>query len=409
MSSETTTGTTGLDAPRVRQIAALPGHDDVAATVDKLVAMSLRALPHMYRPQSQEFVQTVRADPGSPDGLSQEGVNQRYAAIVALGTAHVDEAAQRGVLADRDTEQFTATLTARGLVDQNQGAIALSAWAGAEVLGRADERLFTRLVEEVKSASAQPVVDYSWTLTALLAAHRLADTTAIAEQALERLLAAQGAKGIFPHRMPRETLGRYRAHIGCFADQVYPIQALARYYAVTADRRALDAANRCAGRIVELQGPAGQWWWHYDVRTGDVVEGYPVYSVHQHAMAPMALFELAEAGGDDHGNAIADGLSWLEHHPEPGGELLDERTGVIWRKIGRRERKKAVRSLRALSTSVSPRLHLGALDKLFPPGVIDHECRPYELGWLLYAWRSAGVVAALRPSTSRPNEPGEAG
>jgi len=21
-----------------------------------------------------------------------------------------------------------------------------------------------------------------------------------------------------------------------------------------------------------------------------------------------------------------------------------------------------------------------------PPGRVDYECRPYELGWLLYAW-----------------------
>jgi hypothetical protein len=26
------------------------------------------------------------------------------------------------------------------------------------------------------------------------------------------------------------------------------------------------------------------------------------------------------------------------------------------------------------------------LDRMFPPGVVDHECRPYELGWLLVAW-----------------------
>jgi hypothetical protein len=29
------------------------------------------------------------------------------------------------------------------------------------------------------------------------------------------------------------------------------------------------------------------------------------------------------------------------------------------------------------------------LDRVCPPGVIDYECRPYELGWLLYAWVGA--------------------
>ena len=92
-----------------------------------------------------------------------------------------------------------------------------------------------------------------------------------------------------------------------------------------------------------MQGDAGQWWWHYDVRTGGVVEDYPVYSVHQHAMAPMVLLDLREAGGVDHVPAIARGLAWLRTHPETRGELLDDRSGVIWRKVGRREPRKAVR------------------------------------------------------------------
>ena len=38
---------------------------------------------------------------------------------------------------------------------------------------------------------------------------------------------------------------------------------------------------------------------------------------------------------------------------------------------------------------MSPGARLGLLDRTFPPTVVDHECRPYELGWLLYAWLSA--------------------
>jgi hypothetical protein len=28
------------------------------------------------------------------------------------------------------------------------------------------------------------------------------------------------------------------------------------------------------------------------------------------------------------------------------------------------------------------------LDRLYRPGTVDHECRPYELGWLLLTWLS---------------------
>ena len=211
-------------------------------------------------------------------------------------------------------------------------------------------------------------------------------------------LAVQGAGDLFPHFVPADSISRIRSHVGCFADQVYPIQALARYAAASGDQRSLDAAALCAERIVQLQGDGGQWWWHYDSRTGDVVEGYPVYSVHQHAMAPMALFDLREAGGPDLRLGIASGLQWLLDPPEMSARLVDDETDVVWRKIGRREPSKLVRRVRSVSTAMRPGLRLSALDSLFPPTVVDMECRPYELGWLLYAWRSGGVVAALRES-----------
>ena len=109
-------------------------------------------------------------------------------------------------------------------------------------------------------------------------------------------------------------------------------------------------------------------------------------------MGPMALFELRDAGGNDHRAAIALGLSWLATHPETSDELIDPTTGAIWRKVGRREPRKAVRAVRSVTTSMSPGLRLGVLDRVFPPGPVDHECRPYELGWLLYAWLRDDVV-----------------
>ena len=80
----------------------------------------------------------------------------------------------------------------------------------------------------------------------------------------------------------------------CFADFVYPIQALSHYHMALGCPEAMDAATRCADRMCKLQGPAGQWWWHFDVRTGQGVERYPVYAVHQEAMAPMALRALRQ-------------------------------------------------------------------------------------------------------------------
>ena len=310
----------------------------------------------------------------------------RYTAIVALGVAHLALDVQRAILAGHTAAELAETAAKLSTTAPDLGTAALAGWARAEITGRVPASTFDRITREINYVTAQPTVDYAWALTALLATGPTQELAPAAEQAAQRLMAAQGAEGIFPHALPPETLGRFRAHVGCYADQVYPIQALARYFAATADRRALEAANRCAARIVELQGADGQWWWHYDVRNGAVVEGYPVYSVHQHAMGPMALFDLHAAGGSDHRDAIRTGLSWLQLHPETRSTLLDTATGAVWRKVGRREPRKAVRSVRAASTSIFRDLRMEWLDRVFPAGVVDYECRPYELGWLLYAW-----------------------
>jgi hypothetical protein len=205
-------------------------------------------------------------------------------------------------------------------------------------------------------------------------------------EAILRLTSRLGPGGTYPHLLDRRRRRSWRGHVGSFADQVYPLQALARAAALTGNRQLLHAANRTADRICQVQGEAGQWWWWYDARNGDVVEAFPVYSVHQHAMAPMVLLDLWEAGGHDHRAEVAAGLGWLDRHPEVAEELISDETGLVWRKVGRREPRKAARALAAATTGVRPGWHLPGVDRLMPPTLVDHECRPYELGWLLYAW-----------------------
>ncbi|KRD45505.1 hypothetical protein ASE38_01405 [Cellulomonas sp. Root930] len=371
--------------------------------MDALVDLAVAGLPATYRPASAEFTQTVRLVRGrSGVHLQQEGTNLRYAAIVALGLARMSLDVQRRVLDGRTADELGALVAERAVLDPDTGAVALAAWVSAEVRGIVDPALLDDLASRLASGAALPTVDTSWALTAAVASLSVDDSSSTAavvrDAARERLLAAQGPQGLFPHALPADSLGRWRSHVGCFADQVYPIQALARLATSDDDGVALAAAERCAARIVNLQGPSGQWWWHYDWRDGSVVEGFPVYSVHQHAMAPMALFDLAEAGGTDHLDAVVVGMRWLDAHPEVLEDLVSTRHHLIWRKVGRREPPKAARSLSAATTSVMRGLKVPGLDAALPPVRVDHECRPYELGWLLYAWRAAGVVEALAPT-----------
>lgn len=359
-------------------------------TVPRLVSVALRGLRAMGIAGGTDVPHTLRGHRSARGPvLVPEGNSLRYAAIVALGLATRDVETQRTVLGGGTAADLARScLRACESPRTEAGAVALALWAAGEVLGESDAGLVDRLAATVQ-APRVPAVTCAWALCAALALPDAAGHAALAELATGRLLTARGPRGTYPHLLPGG--GGWRAHVGSFADQVYPLQALARRAAADADAACLAAANATAAQLARLQGPAGQWWWHYDARDGGVVERYPVYSVHQHGMAPMALFELAEAGGEDHRGAAARGLHWLETHPECMEPLIADDLGVVWRKVGRREVAKAARGLAALTTRVRPGLRPPALDAVFPPGAVDHECRPYELGWLLYAWPDAGV------------------
>ena len=325
-----------------------------ARLVRRLVGRAPEGLAAAYLPESGGFAHTVRGHAGQFGvTLHREGSNVRYAAAAALGLAQVSPSVQRDVLEGR-TAGEVARIASRHALRSDTGAMALAAWADAEVNGHLAESLFLMLGRMAASDEPLATVEVAWMVSAGVAAARLGETGTVVEAGCRRLLARQGAGGIFPHVLTSHPHPSVRGHVGSFADQAYAVQALARASRVTGDRALLDAADRTAERLCALQGTAGQWWWHYDVRDGSAVERYPVYSAHQHALAPMALFDLLEAGGPDHLARVAAGLCWLVDHPEVGEDLVCDRFGLVWRKVGRREPHKAARLVSATTTSLRP-------------------------------------------------------
>lgn len=198
------------------------------------------------------------------------------------------------------------------------------------------------------------------------------------------------ATHLFRHANAEARPGRrIRRWVANFADQIYSIQALALAAIADDDGPALDVATQAAGRIEEFQGERGQWWWHYDARSGRVCQAYPVYSVHQHGMAPMALRTLAAAGGPAADRAIESSFRWLDHN-ELGVRLIEPEAGTIWRDIEPDEGRlrTALRHARSIlgrgRPTASDAAHLR----------INRETRPYEWAWCLYAAALEGRAEA---------------
>jgi hypothetical protein len=335
----------------------------------------------MYDRRAGRFVFRVRR---SGSGIVSEGLSVRYTAIAAIGLSTEDPSVVREILGGGNLGDLV-----RRLIDdlervEKLGDLALIAWAG-RAAGCSTQRLWHRITALEPDIRRHPSVEAAWTLSAL-AIDRTADAGGLSERLAARLRRAFApSAGLFPHEVG--ATGSLRDHVSCFADFVYPTLALAQYGKAANDPESIACAAGSAEAMCRLQGAVGQWWWHFDYRTGRIVEQYPVYAVHQDAMAPMALFAVKDAAGVDFDEAIGRGLRWLWGAPElEGRSLVDLDANLIWRKVARREPAKLSRGLQAVVSRVSPGLRAPGLDQLFPPTAIDYEDRPYHLGWVLYAW-----------------------
>ena len=356
------------------------------AFVERIRSIAVRSLNRMYRPEERLFVFRLRRAGG---GIAAEGSSRRYTAITIIGLAEEEPRTVAAVLGAHDLRTVYGRLLEDVAQATNLGDVALTLWAGAAI-GHPDRHLAAERLRTLHpETKAHPTVELAWVLSALTLDQGAADD--VREAAARRLLASFNRHtGVFPHVVGGERQGALASHVSCFADLVYPTQALSFYAQLTGSTEARTAAGAAADYMCRMQGADGQWWWHYDYRTGRVLERYPVYAVHQDSMAPMALFAAAAATGQSYDEAIRRGLLWLERSPElEGGTLVDERADLIWRKVARREPNKLSRYAQAFASRVHKNLRVPGLDALLPPRAVDYEDRPYHLGWVFYAFPPA--------------------
>ena len=352
-----------------------------------MVETALTALPRMLD-RTGAFVFTVR--PSGPAGQSL-----RYTCITLIGLA---AAARAGLSSRTDVDGLVRGLAGRRQQITNLGELGLLLWCLADheaTLSPVYDEILDRIPAGAGRLGALTSTELGWLLSGLARVAQLApgrrDVSDKARAAYAALRANYTeATGLFCYggRTADSVRRHLRRRFGFFDNQVYGICAGVDYARVFGDPDALAMAERCLDRVVQAQGPLGQWAWHYDVRTGAVVDRYPVYAVHQHGMGPMALNAVTEATGRRFDDALERSLGWVFGDNELGETILDAEHGVIWRSIRRRiAHGRLVHVFKLLSLlglqSAGDRLAAAVNG----PGQleVDMECRPYELGWLLFA------------------------
>ena len=353
-----------------------------SATV-ALCKLAAGGLVKMFDPEKQIFSDTYMR---TERGMERQGISHRYTMMTLLGLARYESFGYRSEIAIQPV--FDALIKDVGWLT-TAGDLGLLLWTCAELSPEHLPDLYRRVRAEgaltrFADGRAGSTFEVAWYLTGMascyLAGH--ADLSGLLEHttAARKILEANcGPTGIYGHLSRNKSwTGRLRGRIGSFADQVYPTIAFARLSKALHDEESRKMAMRTAERMCELQGPMGEWFWHYDSVTGRVFSRYPVFSVHQHAMGPMMLFAAMEAARGDFSHSIYKGLSWINNN-ELGRDFVDPLLGLIWRCIYldrlAASRDSALRFLGWRRGPASPK-HLK----------IRYECRPYELGWLLYAF-----------------------
>jgi hypothetical protein len=347
--------------------------------VAPLVQLAIRGLEAMYDEEKALFCHRLKQ---TRVANVKEGISQRYTVMTLLGLLRAEAAGYRSPI------DISATIDAlyrnTEWVD-NIGDLGLLLWLSSVSSRKLDSFYATfdlaKALRNYPDSRKRLTMELAWFLTGLTHASRAEQKRppyleSLARQTYALLQSNQGKDGLFGHMARWNSLaGAVRGHVGSFADQVYPIIALAHFGEAFGVKEALQNSLQCANTICNLQGPLGQWWWHYDSTTGRVAGHYPVYSVHQHAMAPMALFAAQDACNADFREQIYKGLEWIGGANELRQSLEDKSASLVWRCI--RPQK-----------STSSRGRLAALVGQETTGTLQilHECRPYELGWLLYAF-----------------------
>lgn len=199
----------------------------------------------------------------------------------------------------------------------------------------------------------------------------------LAAHALERYIHRESG-------LVRHLPGGFRSDFSSFAANCYMSYAFLLIGRKIGDPAAREAGLKIARKLVSLQGPQGQWAWFYNVPAGIVADYYPIYSVHQHAMAPFFLLEAIDQGFDEFREPLVRGFKWILGNNELAQSMVSRENRVVWRSAVRREPLgRLTRFARAISARYS-----GSGPSIVEKNslYINRQCRSYELGWALYAF-----------------------
>ncbi len=355
------------------------------AVPNPLARFALKGLRNCWQPEFGRWSHIYHLDGRDQPNQSIPESNVFYSLNVLLGMTRLPEGTDHGYDMDAIFDACSQALLA---LPVKKYAYGMALWTSAamrrELPSEVSGTIYPFLRDQANWTGFR-AQDIGMILTGLSALSAAGDDRG--RDLLEPLFAHLRDRHACRSGLFYEGGGRLRRNFATFATQTYLTLACYNYHDLTGDERALELAIACTRRLIDLQGPQGEWPWFYFVPRGQVADAYEVYSVHQDGMAPAFLEHAEQHGVPGATDALGRGFRWILGENQLGVSMLRPDTGMIVRSHVRRGELdgKLPRMLRGGLTALT-----GAGGDFTDPGrlVLRLECRSYHLGWVL--WSFAG-------------------
>jgi len=307
----------------------------------------------------------------------------RSSAVVLLGLTRADEVGLESEISIGSLR--TALLAATHGAEITPGDLGLAIWAESRADGSAVGELAGEIGPRIETGQAKlPLEQVAWLASGLSEARFRVGAGGELEGLLERvagiLLERSLSSGLLSDVHHR--IGSGMSPVG---GQLHALAALNRL--VKADLSgAASVRDALLESLLELQREDGGWPGVLDAKAGTVIATYPMLTVNQIAVAPMALGgsrEVNPGEEPDDWPPIRQAIDWACGRNALGFDLIHERESRIDHAILPRRRLGPIgRSVGKATSRLRGRPQEPNPDDL----ILDPALTSEDMGWLLEAW-----------------------
>ncbi len=350
--------------------------------MSKLIEASIGLLSHMFSENRGLFSFSTRIQDGRFVSDFSPAGSYRYTLTVLAGLERLGNQPHPW-----NTEDLLRTYLGNHLLhDNNLGnrGLLLHLLSSRDMV--AAEKTFHDLagsLAQPRTVRALPLQEIAWIslgLTTFASRSGGAPALKLARTAVSLLDRDLMTPGTLLPRHDRSLRGGFVS----FGGVVYFLMALHHFASTFNDEARMSLFLKATSRVIDLQGPGGEWPWFLDAETGRVMDWYQVYSVHQDSMAMLFLLPAHDLGHPRAEQAIRKSYRWLFGDNQLQSPMLMTTPFFIYRSI---RRAAGAERMRRLAGAIF-RKGFGREAVLAPPNIleINRECRSYHPGWILYAW-----------------------